>query len=112
MEACLFCKIIHREITTEKPFIYEDRQFVAIHDKFPKAPVHMLIIPKEHLPTIAHVEDKNNELLGSMLLLAKKIAEDQKLSDFKLVLNAGRHAEIKHLHIHLISGGHLKSIEI
>ena len=103
MENCLFCEIANKVIET--PIIYEDDDFVVIPDKFPKAEIHILILPKKHIASISHAEPSERDTLGNMLLLAKKVAEDKGIIDYKLIFNAGRYAEIPHLHLHLISGG-------
>lgn len=99
---CIFCKIINKEI--EVPFLYEDKNFIAIKDKFPKAPTHILVIPKKHIHSIAEAEEGDTEVLGEILLVAKKVAAEQGLKDYKLIFNNGKYAEIGHLHLHLVSG--------
>ena len=103
MENCLFCNIVNKVI--EAPVIYEDDTFIVIPDKFPKAEIHILIFPKKHIASIGHVGQPERDILGDMLLLAKKVAEDKALTDYKLIFNVGKYAEVPHLHLHLISGG-------
>lgn len=99
---CIFCKIVTKEISSSP--IYEDGEFIVIPDKFPKAHVHILLIPKVHLSSVKEAGDNQVLLLGKILLLAKKIAADLNISDYKLILNNGKYAEVPHLHLHLISG--------
>src|SRR5262249_35574513 len=101
-ENCIFCKIVNKEIVSSP--IYEDDHFVVIPDKFPKAPIHFLLIPKEHITSIAEARDENLETLGKILLLGRNVANDQGIADFKLVFNAGRYLEVPHLHLHLMAG--------
>jgi len=104
MEECIFCKIINKEVPSD--IIYEDEKFVAFKDINPKAPVHYLIIPKKHIPSIDHVEIKDKGLIGELILVAQKIARDNNLKGYKLAINVGRDGGqvIDHLHLHLLSG--------
>ena len=103
---CVFCKIIHKEIASE--IIYEDKNFIVFNDINPIAPVHILIIPKEHVPTLDLIELHDKELIGEMILTAKKIAENQAAlhSGYRLIFNVGRDAgqTVNHLHLHLLGG--------
>jgi len=106
MPDCLFCKIVSKEIPAK---IYdEDGQIMVFYDIKPKAPVHLLIIPKKHIASISQAEESDRDLLGAMLLKAKEIAQKLSLSDrgFRLVANSGREAgqAIDHLHIHFLGG--------
>ena len=98
----IFCKIKNKEIPTE--LIYEDGDFLVFPDIAPKAPRHLLIIPKEHIPSLNSLEDVN--LSGKMLLLVKKIAKQEGFSEdgYKVVINTGSDGgqEIDHLHVHLL----------
>ncbi|PIU32964.1 histidine triad nucleotide-binding protein [Candidatus Woesebacteria bacterium CG_4_10_14_0_2_um_filter_39_14] len=105
MKDCLFCKIIKGEIPTE--FLYQDENVVAFHDLHPKAPVHILIVPKKHIDKLQDISDNDKELLGQLLLAAKKIAGQEKIGEgFKIVINCGQKGgqEIFHLHVHLLGG--------
>ena len=108
MSDCLFCKLSRGEIPCKK--VYEDDEVLAFHDINPVAPVHFMLVPKLHLATLADAEDKHAGLLGKMLLLAPKLAEEQGLnSGFRTVINTGKGGgqEIFHLHIHVIGGGNI-----
>ncbi len=105
MEDCIFCKVINKEIAVEP--VFENDRFIVINDKFPKAEVHMLIIPREHVGSIGTLGDDQKEMLGEALLLAKEVAEKRGIVDYKLLLNNGKHTEVPHLHLHLLSGENL-----
>ena len=104
MADCLFCKIIKGEMPTE--FLYQDKEVVAFRDINPKAPVHILIIPKKHIEKLQDIGDNEKELLGQLLLIAKKIAFQEKIDEgFKIVINCGEKSgqEVFHLHVHLLA---------
>lgn len=102
----LFEKIIHREVPAE--IVYEDHFCIAIRDIDPKAPTHILIVPKQVLPRIAEATAKEHELLGHLLTTAAKIAQQEEISQsgYRLVINNGQNAgeTIPHLHVHLLGG--------
>lgn len=100
---CIFCKIINKEESTE--FIYQDDRFIVIKDINPSAPVHFLIIPKKHIDSVAHLELKDEDLMGQMILTAQKVAKDNNLKSYRLRINTGREAGqiIDHIHMHLFS---------
>jgi len=105
MADCLFCKIIKGQIKTD--FVYQDKDIVAFKDIHPKAPVHILIIPKKHIDKLQDVRDNDRELLGTILLTIKKIAEKLKIDKgYKIIVNCGSQGgqEIFHLHFHLLGG--------
>jgi len=108
---CIFCKIINKEEDSET--VYEDDDFVAFNDISPKAPVHVLIVPKKHVSSVKEVDE---DLAGKLIIVAKKIAEDKKLEGYKLLINVGREGGqiIDHLHLHLLGGEKkdLKNIKI
>ena len=106
MPDCLFCKIINKEISSE--ILYENDKFIVFKDINPKAPLHLLIIPKKHIPSINHLEIKDKELIGELFLITKKITKEHGVSKkgYKLVFNVGRGGGqlIDHVHLHLLSG--------
>ncbi|OIP75941.1 MAG: histidine triad nucleotide-binding protein [Parcubacteria group bacterium CG2_30_36_18] len=104
MKNCLFCKIAKKETPTD--IVYEDDKIIAFKDIHPKAPIHFLIIPKKHIPSVDHLELEDKELMGGLILVAQKIAGGKKLKGYKLIINVGRPAGqiIEHLHLHLLSG--------
>ena len=106
MSDCLFCKIVRAEIPCRK--VYEDDEVLAFHDINPVAPVHFMLVPKLHLPTLDDARETHSALLGKMLLLAPRLAKEQGLTNgFRTVINTGEGGgqEIYHLHIHVIGGG-------
>lgn len=104
-ENCIFCKIVAGEIPCKK--VHEDEEFLAFHDIHPAAPVHFMIIPKEHIASLADAEARHASLLGRILLLAPVLAKAQGLNDgFRTIINTGRGGgqEVFHLHVHVIGG--------
>lgn len=105
MNDCLFCKIINGDIPSSK--VYEDDTVYAFNDIEPQAPVHILIIPKEHIKSAAEINDENSSVVAHIFEVAAKIAEEKGLADgFRIVSNCGDSAgqSVKHLHFHLLSG--------
>lgn len=105
---CLFCRISRGEIPCRK--VYEDEEVLAFHDIHPVAPVHFMLIPKQHIVSLLEMEPSQQTLLGKMLLLASGLAREQGLqSGFRTVINSGEGGgqEIFHLHIHVIGGGNI-----
>ncbi len=105
MNDCLFCKIINGDIPSSK--VYEDDTVFAFNDIDPKAPVHILIIPKQHIKSAAEVTAENSSVVAHIFEVAAKIAADMNLSDgFRIVTNCGDSAgqTVKHLHFHMLSG--------
>lgn len=109
-EPTLFTRIIDGEIPSER--VYEDEHCIAIRDIAPQAPVHVLVIPRKALPGIQDAESADAELLGHLLLTARRIAEQEGLAKdgYRLVVNAGSDGgqEVPHLHIHLLGGRALR----
>ena len=107
---CIFCKIVKKEIPAE--IIFEDGDVVAFKDVNPIAPVHILIIPKEHIESINDLQEEDSELMGKMIFTAKKIAKDFDVSErgYKLLIRTGEWGgqEVPHIHLHLIGGAKLK----
>src|SRR3989344_1409118 len=101
---CLFCSIAKKEIPAD--ILYEDKVVVAFKDIKPLAPVHYLIMPKEHIESIGHLESNHAEVISKLIFTAKKLAEDANLKGYKLVFNVGREGGqiIDHLHLHLLGG--------
>ncbi len=105
MDNCIFCKIVRDEIPTIK--IYEDDDIIAFNDINPAAPVHILLIPKLHIASLSETEESHLNLLGKMLLLVPKLANDHGCTDgYRTIINTGRVGgqEVLHLHIHIIGG--------
>ena len=108
MSSTLFEKIINKEISAD--ILYEDDLAIIINDINPQAPTHLLIIPKKVIPKLSDATAEDKEVLGHLMLLAGKIAEDLGLDEtFRLVVNNGVKAgqSVFHLHLHLLSGRNL-----
>lgn len=107
----IFEKIINKDISCD--FIFENSNFIVIHDKFPKAPVHLLIIPKQHFPCIHAVPPEELYLIAEAFEIVQKMAEKFSISEgYKVVINNGTQGgqEIFHLHLHLLGGKFLNYI--
>lgn len=102
---CLFCKIINGEIPSNK--VYEDDRVFAFRDIAPQAPTHILIIPKQHIKSVAEIDESNSDVVAHIFEVAAKIAKQEGLDDgFRIVNNCGDIAgqTVKHLHFHLMGG--------
>ena len=105
---CIFCKIVRGEIPSKK--VYEDDELFAFHDIHPVAPVHFMLVPKLHIASLLEADASHAALLGRMLVLAPKLAQEQGLHNgFRTVINSGKGGgqEVFHLHIHIIGGGNI-----
>jgi histidine triad (HIT) family protein len=103
---CIFCRIVRGEISSRK--VHEDDDVLAFHDINPLAPVHFLIIPKEHVASMMDTQDRHRDVFGRIMLLAPKLAREQGAQDgFRLIVNTGRvgRQEVDHVHLHIIGGG-------
>ncbi len=111
MEDCIFCKIIDRKIPST--IVYEDDKVLAFKDISPVAPVHVVIVPKQHIANVNALTSENASVLGDIHLAAKKIAEEAGVADkgYRLINNCGADAgqTVFHLHYHLIGGLQLGS---
>lgn len=105
-EHCTFCKIIRGEIPAE--FLYRDESLVVFKDIRPHAPVHLLIVPREHIRSLNDLEEKNKDILFKMIMKAKEIAKEHSIAEsgYRLVFNVERGGGqvIFHLHLHLLGG--------
>ncbi len=104
MEDCLFCKIAQKNIPVD--FLYEDEQFLVFEDKYPKAPTHLLLIPKQHIDNLLTLEPEHKNLLGDLMLKIPEVAKAQGLEQgFRLQVNTGPAGgqEIYHIHFHILS---------
>ena len=107
--ACIFCKIAEGKIPSRK--VYEDEEIFAFHDIHPWAPVHFLMVPKAHIPSLAQVEPEHAALLGRMMTLAPKLALQEGCrpypqGGYRVVINTGADGgqEVQHLHVHVFGG--------
>ena len=102
---CIFCKIVRGEIPAKK--IHEDEDVLAFHDVRPQAPMHFLIIPKEHVPTLYEASMKQHKALGKMLALVGELARREGATEgFRTLINTGRvgNQEVYHVHMHVLGG--------
>ncbi len=110
MGTCLFCRIANRELPGK--IVYEDDESVAFEDINPKAPIHILIIPRRHIATLLDANQSDDRLLGHLLLVANRIAAQQGIAErgFRLVLNCNSEGGqvVFHLHVHLLGGRPLR----
>lgn len=104
--SCLFCKIAAGEIPAT--IVLEDKEIMVFRDINPQAPTHLLIIPKQHIATIDDTDIKDEQLLGRLILTAKKVAKMEGLSEagYRLVfnVNTGGGQVVYHIHLHLLGG--------
>src|SRR5256885_13342226 len=109
MDDCLFCKLVQGKIPAKK--VYEDEHTFAFEDIDPKAPTHVLIVPKKHLIGLKEATAADAEIIGRCHLIAAKIAKERKIEDgYRTVLNVGPRSgqSVFHLHVHLIGGSDLR----
>ena len=102
---CVFCKIARGLIPAKK--IYDDDEVMAFHDIRPQAPVHFLLVPKEHIVTLYDAKPEHQAALGKMLTLAGRLAREAGATDgFRTIINNGRvgHQEVYHVHMHVLGG--------
>jgi len=105
-EECIFCKIVAGEVPSD--IVYQDEDFLAFRDILPKAPTHVLIIPKTHITSVAELTEGQQKLAGRLIIIAKNLAEKEGIAKkgYRLVINCGPEGGqvVPHLHLHLIGG--------
>ncbi|PSB91586.1 histidine triad nucleotide-binding protein [Candidatus Pandoraea novymonadis] len=113
-DECIFCKIAIGQVLSEQ--VYADSDLIVFKDIRPVAPLHLLVVPRRHIPTLQHCESEDQELLGKMMLLAPKLARefgyayepgsDKEANGFRVVMNTGPGGgqELYHIHMHVIAG--------
>jgi histidine triad (HIT) family protein len=102
---CIFCKIIRGEIPAKK--VHEDEHVLAFHDVRPQAPVHLLVVPKQHVATLYDAAPGHEMAFGRMLALAGELARKEGAAEgFRTIINTGRvgHQEVYHVHMHVLGG--------
>ena len=102
---CIFCKIVAGQIPSRKA--YEDDELLVFHDIAPWAPVHLLLIPKEHVATMYELDDRHTPLLGRMLSMAPKLMREHGVTNgFRTLINTGADGrqEVPHFHMHVMGG--------
>lgn len=106
MSDCIFCKIIKKEIPAK--IIYEDDKVIAFEDINPQAPVHLLIVPIKHIPTLLDLKIEDNQLIGHIFLTANNLAKNKgiSVSGFRTVFNCNKDAgqAVYHIHLHIFGG--------
>ena len=109
MENCIFCKIIRGEIPSAK--VYEDDEILAFNDVNPVTPIHILVIPKKHIDSLADMKPEDEKLVGKIYGVINKIAEREGFKDegFRVIVNCGKNGgqEVMHLHFHILAGKQL-----
>ncbi|HIG79292.1 MAG TPA: histidine triad nucleotide-binding protein [Cycloclasticus sp.] len=106
MSDCLFCKMVNGEIAPD--IVYENEAVLAFRDINPRAPTHVLVIPKKHIPTLADMTDEDTVLMGEIMQAAKKVAEQEGIAEsgYRAVFNCKQDSgqEVYHIHLHLLGG--------
>ncbi len=106
---CVFCRIVAGEIPAD--ILYQDEGVIAFRDINPMAPTHLLIIPRKHIPSLAHLPDAETPLIGHMAKIANQLAKDQGIfeSGYRLAISCGEQGGqvVPHLHMHLLGGRQL-----
>lgn len=111
MEDCIFCKIISGEIPSK--LVYENEEIYAFEDISPLAPVHVLVIPKKHIISLADMNEDDTEIIAKIYLAINKIADKLGIKEkgYRVIVNCGKDGgqEVKHLHFHLLGGTSLST---
>ncbi len=106
MSDCLFCKMVSGEIKPD--IVYEDNAVIAFRDVNPQAPVHVLVIPREHISTLNELQPEHSELVGKLFQAARQVAQQEGISDrgYRTVMNCNAEAgqTVFHIHLHLLGG--------
>lgn len=106
MEDCIFCKIIRKEIPTS--MVFEDEKMIAFNDINPQAPIHILLIPREHFASLNDIPEEKKGILSHLLLKASQIAREKGIAEkgYRIVLNTESDSgqEVYHIHLHLLGG--------
>ena len=107
---CVFCQIVSKKIPSD--IVYQGGEVLAFRDINPQAPVHLLVIPKKHIASLAELAEEELPLMGHMVSVASKLAEREGVSEsgYRLVINCGREGGqlVPHLHLHLLGGRQLR----
>lgn len=108
--SCIFCKIVNGEIPSKK--IYEDDKVLAFHDISPEAPVHFLVIPKEHIQSVNDLTEKNSEIISHIFLVINKLVRELNVNEtgYRIVNNCGKDGgqTVDHIHFHVLGQRDLK----
>jgi len=113
LENCIFCKIINGEIPSTK--VYEDDKVIAFNDINPVAPIHILVIPKEHYESIIDIKDEDMDIISHIHKVIKNLAQQKEFdkTGFRIINNCGEDGcqEVKHIHFHILAGKKLNWYE-
>ena len=108
--SCLFCRIVRGEIPAK--IAREDAETVAFHDVDPQAPVHVLVVPRRHIPSVEALEETDAETVGNLYLAAREVARELGIASagYRLVINNGADAgqSVAHIHLHVLGGRSMK----
>ena len=106
---CIFCQIVAGKIPSE--IVYQDDEVIAFRDINPQAPIHLLIIPKRHIPSLTHLTEEDLPLMGRMVNVANRLAKREGIAEtgYRLAISCGKEGGqlVPHLHLHLIGGRRL-----
>ncbi len=106
MEDCIFCKIINKEIPAS--IVFEDEKMIVFNDINPQAPIHILLIPREHFASLNDIPEEKKNILSHLLLKARQIAQEKEIAEkgYRIVLNTEKDSgqEVFHIHFHLLGG--------
>jgi histidine triad (HIT) family protein len=106
---CIFCQIASGKIPSDR--VYEDEEVIAFRDISPQAPVHLIIIPRRHIPSLTHLSQADSALIGRMVAIANQLAKGEGVADkgYRLAINCGKEGgqAVPHLHMHLLGGRNL-----
>ena len=109
-DSCVFCKIVSKEARAE--IVYRDDQVTAFRDIHPVAPTHILLVPNKHIESVGTLEAEEEQLIGHLFTVARKLAEDEGISKggYRLITNTGTNGgqTVYHLHVHLIGGQRMR----
>ena len=106
MEDCIFCKIVKGEIPSTK--LYEDDKVIAFKDINPEAPIHFLVVPKEHIASVNDINEKNAEIISHIFKVINKLVVETKIADtgYRIINNCGNDGgqTVNHIHFHVLGG--------
>ena len=109
-QSCIFCKIVSNDVKAE--VVYRDDQVTAFRDMHPVAPTHILIVPNKHIESVGTLEEEDEQLMGHLFTMARKLAEEAEISKggYRLITNTGADGgqTVFHLHVHLIGGQRMR----
>lgn len=106
---CIFCQIVAGKVPSE--ILYQDEEVIAFRDINPQAPIHLVIIPKRHIPSLTHLSEEDSPLMGHMVNIANQLARREGIAEsgYRLAINCGKQGGqlVPHLHMHLVGGRRL-----